>query len=895
MKIIKPLTLGILNRPYRYRGQNRLALAALGFFRLGSGAADRFLTENLQWAKLVPCLPFGLPLDHILPKPRAEVMLSGAAHAIGEPVKAMAVRMQCGAIDKRLCVIGDRSWHRLIGPWVCVDEAKPFARMPIAWENAYGGPDYAANPLGRGFLPHLAWLRSRAGQMPNIEAAAPPLTPGRRRYVPSCFAPMSLVHSPVRTASGSYDQRWLQEDFPGLPRDFDFGLFNLTAADQQFAGHFKGDETYCLEGLHPVHASLSGSLPGLAARAFVQRAGQGADQAEEVVLACDTVWFFPELDLAMLVYRGETPVADSDALDISSLMVAYERITDAPRTLEHYREVMALRLDTQSAGLHAFNESQLAPPRSAEVMAARAAAREQRAAAQLVRRQQLLDEQMVEFWHKSGLTPPADYVAPGVTQTALSGPSAEELAEGEFDLAELHAQAQMLADTAKRDGEARLAAGQAELQQTLTEKFPEASAVAPSVADPITSKALEQASQIAHDLVTAAPARPDPLPVALRDVLDKAEQAQPGSVTAQQQADIHATQEQAPTLRRAARNAARTPTTLTEPLPGPAAQALRELVQQCLRDGVVLAGRDLAGACLRDLDLRGADLREVQLERADLRGARFDGANLQKAVLTAACLDGADFSGAILDGANLCGTHAEGTRFCGASLRGAHAMDAVWPVADVHGAVLDDVLATGIALSGANLDDTALARSVITAAMADDSSWRNTRWHSVVALAAGFAHADFTGASLQKSVLMDAALNASNWQHAQLISVYAGGKACWEHASLRGTRFSRCGLHGANLAGADLQQGVFAQTDFGEADLSDALLSDARFYRSLFMRSRLRRVQAQRADFFQTMCRKADFSQAALQDAVLVQADTAEAIWQGADRSAVRVDRKARL
>lgn len=895
MKIIKPLTLGILNRPYLYRGQSRLALAALGFFRLGGGAADRFLTENLQWAKIVPALPVGLPLDHIIPKAHAEVMLCGSAHAIGEPLPAMTVRMQCGRIDKRLCVIGDRKWRRTLGPWVCVDEAKPFSSKPITWQNAYGGAGHAANPVGRGYLPRLAWLWMREGLMPNIEAAQYPVMPGRRAHVPAGFAPGLLQHSAALTRSGTYDKRWLEEDFPGLPRDFDFSLFNLSPGDQQFVGNFVGDESYCLEGLHPRHGVLKGSLPGLAARAFVLRTGQGAEQSEEVPLVCDTVWFFPDLDLGMQVYRGETQVTDSDALDVASVMVAYERISDAPRPLAHYREVMALRMDRATAGLHAFNESQLAPARSPEAIAVRQAARDAQAAARLAARQVLLDEQMAEFWQKSGLTPPADYASPKVTPPALRGPSADELAEGEFDLVELHAQAQALAESAKRDGEARLAAGQAELAKTLAEKLPSAPPAVVSTIEEITSKAVAQAQQIAHDLVTDIAARPDPVPAALRDMMDKATQVQPGSISPAQQSDIAAALAKAPALRRAARNAAITPTTLDESLPDAAALALRDLVQQCLRDGVPLAGRDLAGAGLRDMDLRGADLREVQLERADLSGARLNGANLTKAVLTAARLDAADFSAANLDGANLCGTHARGTRFCGASLRGAKAMNAVWPAADLQGAVLDDMLATGIELQAARLDDTQLARSVLSDARAEGSSWRNTRWLSVIAMTADLSNADFSGAVLDRSVLMDAVLVASKWDGAQLSSVYAGGKANWEKASLRCARLSRCGLHGARLAGADLQQGTFAQSDFGAADLSDAVMNDARFYRSLFMQTNLRRAQAIRADFFQTLCRKADFSQARLQDAILVQADASEANWQGADRSGASLDQKARL
>lgn len=848
MKIVKPLTLGILHRPYRYRGRHRLAVAVLGFFKLGGGAADRFLTENLQWAKLVPLLPQGMPLDHILPKARAEVMLSGSAYAPGEPVKAMTVRMQCGAVDKHLCVTGERQWRRTLGLWRCMDEAQPFTQMPLIWENAYGGPDYAGNPLGCGYLPRLACWRQPRGRLPTVQTPQAAIRPGRRRHVPGGFAPMNLLHSPMRTRSGTYDKRWLEEDFPGLPRDFDFGVFNLSSSDQQFDGRFSGRESYRLEGLHPQQAILCGTLPGLHARAFILRQEQHAAQAEEIPLNCDTVWFFPDQDIGMLVYRGETEIADSDGLDVRALMAAYERVDDAPRSLAHYREVFELRLDANTAGLHAFNEAQLAPPHTPEAMAARAAARARRAAEELAKRQELLDEAMADFWQHSGMTPPADYAPPRAEPPLLSGPSTDELAEGEFDLAEMKAQAEVLAEQVKREAEAKLAAIAVQNK-------------APTSPDPAVAarEALEKASVLAKDLIDNDDS--DPLPQ----------------------------------LQRAGRNAALSPTTLDAPLPAAAALALRRLVQQALRDGASLAGRDLAGADLHGLDLDGLDLREVQLERADLRGAKLVGANLHKAVLTAADVSGADLSGARLDQANLCETRALATCFVGADLCGARAMKAVWTEADLRGAKLDDFLAVGIDLSGAKLDDSVWTRGVISGAKAARSSWRNVRWHSVVAVGGDFGNADFSGAGLERSVLMDAQLAASHWQEAKLVNVYGGGKANWESANLQSARFSRCGLRGARLNGADMRNGIFAQSDFGQADLSDAIAHNARFYRSLFMQSRLRRVQGRGADFFQTLCRKADFSQASLPYAVLQQADTADAVWGGADLGGVLMPRKARL
>ncbi|MBW7901645.1 MAG: DUF2169 domain-containing protein [Rhodocyclaceae bacterium] len=893
MKIVKPLTLGVLDRPYRYRGAHRLAVAALGFFPLGQGALDRLLADNLQWAKLVPALPAGLPLDHILPKARGEVLLSGSAHAAA-PVPCLCVRLHCGPVDKCLHVLGERAWTRRAWPAVCVDEPVPFKDMPLTWERAYGGAGHD-NPQGRAFLPRFAWLRARAGAMPNVEYPGLPVMPGRQRLPAAGFAPQPLLHAErARRASGSYDKRWLAEDFPGLPRDFDFGLFNRAPADQQFAGALRGDEPYTLEGLHPQHALLRGRLPGLRARAFLLREGQGAEGAEgaeEIALACDTVWFFPDQDLGLLVFRGEAPVADSDALDVRALMVAYEKL-DETRPLAHYREVFGLRLDPATAALHAFDEAQLAPPRSAEQIAARAARREAEAAAQQAERQQLLDEQMADFWAQSGLTPPADYVPPRVEPPAFAGIPADALAEGEFDLAELQAQATALAAKVRAEGEARLAAEQERLRQTLRAQFPDAPPPAAPTAEEATAKALARAQEEATDLVAPQNLA---LPAGLAEALDRAEAAQAGSVGAEQRAQIAQALGAAQSMKRAARAAAPTPGALPEALPAAAASALGQQAMQWLREGVALAGRDLAGADLAGADLRGADLRETQLERADLRGADLRGANLARAVLTAARLDGAQLADACLDGANLSGSSAAGADFGAASLRGAQAMDALWREANLAGALLDDLLALRIDLTGAVLDDSRAARAVFVGMQAAASRWRQAQWQQVVAQGAQLAGADFGAARLTRSVLLDATLAASQWPAAELLSVHGGGKADWQGANLRGALMRRCGLRGANLRGADLGAGTFAQSDFGEADLSDANLEGARLYRSLFFRSRLRRVRGARADFFQAMCRKADFAQATLTQAVLAQMDASEADFSGANRSRALIDEKASL
>jgi uncharacterized protein YjbI with pentapeptide repeats len=881
MKIIKPLTLGVLHQPYRFQGRHRLSIAALGFFALGR-SDERFLVDNLQWPKVLPLLPAGQPLDHVLPKAHAEVMLCGKAHA-PTPVEAMQVRLQCGPVDKRLRVIGDRRWDRTWTRSICVHTPTPFTTMPLTLDRAYGGADHD-NPLGCGYLPSFSWLQVQAGKMPNIEYPDRPAMPGRSDQPFAGFAPQQLAHAHrKRAASGTYDRRWLKEDFPGLPRDFDFSLYNLSPIDQQFRGRFVGGEAYRLEGLHPAEAVLAGSLPAMQARALVLVKGQSADSAQDIALQCDTVWFFPEVSVGLMVYRGEVPITDSDALDIDTLMVGYDAAV-RPRSTAHYRGVMALRRDPATAAMHAFNESQLAPERSPQAQAEREAARARQASAAQAHRQALLDETMAEFWQRSGMPKPKDYQPPQAPAPLLPAVSAD-VAEADFDLAELFARAQVLADDARRDGEAQRAA--------LSSRLPPVSARKQKTVAEQIDDALAGAAKPAYDLLT--PAQQAPLPPELDQALALAEQAAPGVVDPTQLADARAALAGLPALQRAARTAAPQPTTLKAPLPDPVAAALGARVLAMHRAGESLAGRDFAGACLRNADLRGADLRQVQLERADLTGACLAGADLTAAALTAARLDRADFSDSCLQGANLCGTFANTTTFARAVLTGVHASKAEWQAADLRGAQLDDALLMGIDLSDAQLDDTQLTRTVLMHAIAPRSRWVGTRWSMCVAPTADFTAACFDGAKLSRSVLMDASLVGSSWQGATLDTVYAGGKSDWRDSKLSLMRARQCGWRGSALTGALLDGATLSSCDFGEADLSRVRMRGAQLHRSLFMRTTLREIDASKASFFQALCRKADFSDAGLEGAVLVQADMSEAVMQGARMAGARVNQPARL
>ncbi|HYD80205.1 MAG TPA: DUF2169 domain-containing protein [Paucimonas sp.] len=886
MKIVKPLTLGLLHRPYRYRGGHHFVVAAFGFFRLGA-ENSRFLTENLQWPKVLQTLPAGCPLDEVMPKQRGEALLAGQAFAPGgKPVSDMCVRMCVGAIDKSLRVYGEREWRYGLFPRHAISRPQPFVKMPLVYQRAFGGPDHPGNPVGRGHTG--AWLgglgKQQQGAMPNIEYPWAPVDSHVKRHRPAGFGAIDMGWSPRKDKHGTFGKRWLREDAPGLARDVDWSMFNVAPDDQWLDGYWSGGEGYRLEGMHPEKPVIEGALPKAHARAFIVRAGAAAEAAEEVPLRFDTVWFFPEHELGCVLYHGQTGIADSDALDIDAVMVAYEH-AGMPKTLAHYREVFRLRLDPREGALHAFNESQLAPERSAEELAARTLRRQQEQAARLAMQQAVLDELSADHWAQCGMEPPPEHEAARAKPLPIEPLSEQDIKDGDFDLSELMQQARALGAEAKREGEARME----ELRKQQAELPP-----APAV-DPATRKAeaFERASAVAADLLadgrTAAPI--DPQFAALMTTLDGVKEA----VSAEQREELRKTLASLPALRRRGRNAALKPAFPAEPLAPDEAAWLGEQVRQWHLGGAFLAGRDLAGADLRGADFSGADLREVMLEQADLSGAKFIDADLRGAVFAGAILDGADFSGSKLGKANFCKSRGQAIGFAGADLTRARAIDAAWPQADLSGATLDDWIALNIDLTGAALDGAHLLRSMLLEAKAEGSSWKHARIEKMIALKANLAGADFSGATLVKAVLMDAALAASVWHKARLTGIYGGGKADWSEADLTGVRADGCGWHGAAFVGADLADGQFLRCDFGQCDMSGARLENGLFSRSLFMRTVLRKANARHADFFQALCRKADFTCADLRAASLAQAECSGARFEHACLEELRLERHRSL
>lgn len=251
------------------------------------------------------------PSDLEEEKPRADLLLVGRAWAPGgRRARQFTAAFQVGSTRKELRVTGDRRWD----PGLLrsgVTDPEPVRSVELSWRNAFGGPGFAANPVGKG-------LAGDPPALPNLEDPADPATSPQSRPAPAAFGPRSRVWAPRAGRVGTFDAEWFRTRCPWYPADRAPDVANAAPADLQVEGWLRGDELAILENLHPEHARIECRLPGVAPRCFARRRDGGFVEAP---LRLDTLWIDAETLTLALVWRGVLEVATDDFSDLAKLFV----------------------------------------------------------------------------------------------------------------------------------------------------------------------------------------------------------------------------------------------------------------------------------------------------------------------------------------------------------------------------------------------------------------------------------------------------------------------------------------------------------------------------------------------------------------------------------------------
>ncbi|PRP95519.1 Secreted effector protein pipB2 [Enhygromyxa salina] len=881
MKVFKPGQLAILTRCFEHGRRFYMGVSALSFIPLGR--TDAMLHEVAMWKFVAERLGAEGALDAMIPKSRGEFLVNGSAYAPGgQPQAAFAVRARVGPIQKDLAVYGDRYWTGR-----SATQPRPFTEMPIDWAHAFGGEGYAKNPHGKGTA-EVEIEGVPIVPLPNIEAPGDPITSPHDRPDPAGFGPLDISWPQRNALAGTYDQHWLENLFPGFAADVNWELHNIASPDQRREGFWEGGERYRFDNLHPSKV-VEGELPRFRARVFVSRSHQigeprppapevkaklkqAPERIDEIPLALQTLWFFPDAEVAVLIWSGSTLIAEEQGEDILHLLVAAEH-QGRPRELEHYRQCMAARLDPEHGPIASLRDEELVPEDLGPVPSPldedeELAKFENFAAHNLHRRRVEATEEARAIVAGHGLDP--DIHGPLAVPPFPDPPKIQ-------DAAAMMAKAQEDAAKLKEDLEAKAAKAQADIDKIIDEAKVEG----------FTSETLheEQAGpgKVGPPVWTAA--------YLLGMLQELAMQSRAAGTINDELEEMIVNEELLARWREAERQqreAYHLQAHLQHPAPAMPAELVeptRERVRQAIAAGEDFATLNLTGADLSGMDLSGADLSGAYLESARLEHTNLSKAKLDKAVLAHASLLGTRLDGASLVNVNLGRSKIEGASFADADLSRSILFEA--------------------AVSGASFERASLAGVTFNGARFEQVNARGMKAETAVLAKTTFTATDFGGAVLDKCVVLENDLRGSSFEGASLVAATFLSSDLRE-VGFRGARldnarfveatkldkavFTEASLVAANLRGMSLRGADFRKATLDRADLSEADLADAKLYQVVARETNFGAADLRNAEMMSGNFMAASFARAAIYGA-----DLRGANLHAADMARVRSDETVQL
>lgn len=274
-------------------------------------------------------------------KPACDVLLTGTCHARGgKPAPVERVSFAVGRWEKSLMVVGDRHWQPgLLG--AKMTDPAPFVSMPLAYDRAFGGVGLNANPFGKGYVPVEKDLVAGKHPLPNIENPNQQISAPSSRPAPAGFGPLPAIWLARAAKGGTYDKKWLKQNWPFFPDNFDWSFFNYAPQDQQLKEFPKGDELLRMRQLHAATANYEAKLPGIRPRFFVREESGARAEIREALLQLDTIHVDMNKEHVTLVWRGIVPIASKRMTEVSDILVVTEPLSKPPAPAASYHTLLA--------------------------------------------------------------------------------------------------------------------------------------------------------------------------------------------------------------------------------------------------------------------------------------------------------------------------------------------------------------------------------------------------------------------------------------------------------------------------------------------------------------------------------------------------------------------------
>lgn len=712
------------------------------------------------------------PSDFADLKLNAEVFLKGHCHVAGNtPLSECLVRFSVGSWSKTLKVVGKRVFSDLM-PGARASAPAPFTKMPLTYRNAFGGPDFAKNPVGKGF----------GDELPNVEYTHDPLKTRGQSIEPASFGPINPAWpSRAPKVGRDYGKAWREKRAPFYAEDFDWSYFQAAPADQQLSGYLRGDEELLFQNLHAAEPTLRTRLPGIRVRAFVN---DNEGRFREVGMILDTLLADLDRNILELSFRGATDVRDISLDDVKTVLVASEPLGKKPIAEDYYKEIL-FAFEKDPVGLAA------AMPEHFD---------------DVIRRQQSIRE---------GNPPPLradlDPVSARIDQRL-----------GAFGADITESVRKSIADAKEKAAEHKDIGPEIEKAAQQIDDAPPMSRVQkPGAMPPLGLRKsmrglLEEADRLKKSIqgYDIPPDERKKLEASIAEI-----EAVP-HYPRWKELDPDYRPPEGP---------------LSSDEPGPGRDLSdrdftgADLGNMDLRganfEGAILtrvnlAGADLSGACLRDAVLFKTNLANARLVGADLRRANGAHAFAQGADFTDALLEMAFFEDAALMGALFLRAKGAYAIFCRANLAGVRAEGSSFEHADFSEATLEESNWEGACLEYAQLSESRARRARFIRAKISGAGFTK----------ANLAYASFGGATGGKVVFEEATLDFASFEQAELTAAF------FTKAQAFSTVFARANLPQARFYKAKLEDVDASGANFLQADFSHAVLTRTKLIRAnLFM------------------------------------------------------------
>lgn len=833
MQIIQPLDLETGYRTFTFKKEHHLVITTKLYFPLMGGDPLLFSDAYQEMASLEE--PF---IDEGLPKLNPEFFTVGNAKSLnGAPVTALNVKTEINGLSKSLHVTGNRVW---LGGITGTSKPKPFNDMPLIWKNAFGGNEFDPNPSGKGIHKEKTDLGADLVLMPNVEYSSQLLTGLNQRPTPAGFSPV-MIDNPIRSQYlGTYDEHWLAHDFPGYPKDFNFKGFNAAPKDQYLPEPIKGKEVFKLHNLHSEHSLIEGTLPDFNVKAFLIKPFEelsrlSTSDLNEVKLTPDTVTFFPNQLIGMVIYRGTVKVDSSDASDYQYVLSAYESNDTEQRDKSHYFQSLVGRLHPDLNMQYALTTKDLIPDEVPCGMA--------RLTQQEVEPKQLLADHIEKRMQETvsdKMSETSQQIEQLIAQAKEKGQDTSTLEQQLYNLhnpvkdewqIKFEAITQKLAPLAE-DGKT------IDLHKIDFKAFDDLEKLSIEYADYQKQKAEQQLEdQISEALESNQEDVANSLQQALERFNAPAQLPRPSDLKATLKqledsnlllnddkkidiASLKVKLEEGHELQvEGYRQSAHMMEMGTPPLESNL-NGIREQAIKAINDQQSLAYMDLAGIDFSGMDLRGVDFSNCYLEQCNFHYCNLEQANLHKAIAVRC-----DFSHANLTQANLNQSNIGGCNFQHANLDSANSSECEFAKSDF----------TNANLSHLDLSDTVNTLEVV---------FKNTNLTGVKFGDTSFLETNFYGANFSDTQCNEATFNECNLSHTH-------GK----QSQFQGCNFIKC-----NLTLCEFEKSDFTNARF----LEETLVNESKFNRCILADATARKIELIHCALVDCTLNRADFSESNL-------------------------------